>query len=98
MNNSPMPDRPIPEEAATLSECRRLGRERRERISNLVLDLFTNGSIDTNELAHFKTISHFFGIEKTVQQICVDHCTAGEELIQETMLATVLCCLERAIR
>ena len=90
--------RPIPEEQKSLSACRRLAKERRERIIADLVAYFTSDKIDSNELAHFRTIAHFFGIEKTVKQIAVDYCDAGEEMVLEAMLATALVALERTIR
>ena len=90
--------RPIPEDAPSIKECRRLAKERRERITADLVAYFTSDKIDSAELAHFRTIAHFFGIDRTVKQIAIDYCDTGEEMVLEVMLAVALCSLERAIR
>ena len=90
--------RPIPEDAASIKECRKLAKERRERIIADLTDYFTSGRIEFAELSHFKTIAHFFGIERAVKQIAIDYCDNGEGMVLEVMLSVALCALERAIR
>ena len=94
---SKMP-RPIPEDAPSIKECSALAKERRTRIINDLVDYFTGDRIESAELAHFRTIAHFFGIDRIVKDVCIANAESGDELIVELMVSAALVALERAIR
>ena len=83
-----------PESVQDLKECKRLGRERRERIRDEILNLLTGPTFHSEELAHFRFVSSMFHLPDRVEALTD---ASGPDARLELMVALMLTVCEMAL-
>jgi hypothetical protein len=75
--------------SATKEEIQ-LGRDRRDRIINFILEYFTGPEIDRKTLGHFRFIAEMFGITAKVKEMCGASSIQGRQELAVTIALAAL--------